>query len=314
MVVVLGAGSTRAQLSLNTDGHVGIGTEPASTILTVKDTLHISGDVPTLYLRGGKEAGLNFLGNVDIGSGVWATRLRGDAGLRLATSSGDVLTISGSSSTFSGSVSAQSVSSTGLVSAKTVSATESLSTTGSVTAERVSATGSVSGRTVTATESLVTAGPMTAGSLFMTTDPGNPSASGSWSWLWWDHGTKKILRGSSSRRYKEDIRPLQADYRALLRVQPRTYRYKGSGAQGVGYIAEELDELGMRDMVAYDSEKRPDAIHYPFLILYATEILKDHDRDLETIKADNTTLRNELAALRAEVEALRGTLAPRGRK
>lgn len=99
-----------------------------------------------------------------------------------------------------------------------------------------------------------------------------------------------IQRSTSSRRYKDDIRDADIDPEAVLRLRPRTWRPKATGGggglrpgesrdtvrrtepnpsrpnhderRGIGFIAEELDEIGLRQFVEHDEDGQARSIHY----------------------------------------------------
>lgn len=94
--------------------------------------------------------------------------------------------------------------------------------------------------------------------------------------------TGTIQRSTSSRRYKQDIEDTKVDRDAVLNMRPRTWRDKqqveadpDTDKRYIGYIAEELDELGLSQFILYDDEGRPDAISYDRLVVGAIEVIKD---------------------------------------
>jgi hypothetical protein len=93
--------------------------------------------------------------------------------------------------------------------------------------------------------------------------------------------------GSSSRRYKEDITPLKDDFRKILGAQPVAFVWKKTEERDIGLIAEDLDELGLRDLVIYDAEGRPDGVRYEYISLYLLEVVKE-------LKAENLSLKEQL--------------------
>lgn len=108
---------------------------------------------------------------------------------------------------------------------------------------------------------------------------------------------------NSSRRYKRDITPLADDFKLILKVQPKTYtRPNAPGRWELGYIAEEMDSLGLNKLVFYDETGIPDGYNYGKMILYVTEVLKMHNTDIEA-------LQQEVAALKAEKTQLQSTNA-----
>lgn len=75
--------------------------------------------------------------------------------------------------------------------------------------------------------------------------------------------TGRLVRSTSSRRYKTDIEPISAA--SLLRfdrVTPVHYTSKTDGKSYFGFTAEDIDKAGLRELVTYDAQGRPDAVQY----------------------------------------------------
>ncbi|MCP4121124.1 MAG: tail fiber domain-containing protein, partial [Bacteroidetes bacterium] len=101
----------------------------------------------------------------------------------------------------------------------------------------------------------------------------------------WDENTKEIMYDNSSRRYKSNIRNLEDDFSLILKAQPKTYtRPHSPNIREFGYIAEEMDSLGLTKLVDYDSLGIPDGFNYEKMILYVNEILKVHHEELTNYK------------------------------
>lgn len=86
--------------------------------------------------------------------------------------------------------------------------------------------------------------------------------------------TGKLTYDSSSARYKMNIRPYNTDFTALLHLKPKQYERKSSGVTEIGYIAEDLEELGLTDIVGYNEEGLPDYIKRSPFMLYLLENIK----------------------------------------
>ena len=99
---------------------------------------------------------------------------------------------------------------------------------------------------------------------------------------------------SSSARFKDNIKNLNDDWSKILQVQPRSFTYKSDGSADIGYIAEEFDALGLKDLVGYDKDGLPWNIQYDKVAVYDTEILKIHQKDIDNISLilDTTGLLN----------------------
>jgi len=73
--------------------------------------------------------------------------------------------------------------------------------------------------------------------------------------------TGEIGYDNSSRRYKSNIQTFEDDWNKILAVRPVTYnRPKSLDHQEFGFIAEELDSLGLTSMVGYDLDGIPDDV------------------------------------------------------
>lgn len=103
---------------------------------------------------------------------------------------------------------------------------------------------------------------------------------------------------SSSRRYKENIKPINTASEALYRLNPVSYRYKkdidSTQACSFGLIAEEVAAVNP-DLVARNSEGQPESVHYEMVnAMLLNEFLKEHRTVLE--------LKEQIAVLTATVK------------
>jgi hypothetical protein len=93
----------------------------------------------------------------------------------------------------------------------------------------------------------------------------------------------KLWKQTSSRRYKTDIYPLTINIDNVLRLQPVYYRYKETGVDDIGLIAEDVDEV-MKDLVIYDNNGQPEAVKYDKLSLYLLEVIKQQQKEINELK------------------------------
>ena len=89
----------------------------------------------------------------------------------------------------------------------------------------------------------------------------------------------------SSLRYKNNVQSLGGDFSRILLAEPRSFTYKDSGKADIGYIAEEIDALGLKDFVVYDAQGRPDALKYDRIPMYTLEVVKAQQKTIETLEA-----------------------------
>lgn len=110
-----------------------------------------------------------------------------------------------------------------------------------------------------------------------------------------DPSDGRIWRSTSSRRRKVDIEDAEVDPAVVLQMQGRTFRDKGqveadpdTDKRYVGFIAEELHDLGLTQFVDYDDDGQPDAIAYDRLSVALLAVLKDQERRIKALEADET--------------------------
>ena len=98
---------------------------------------------------------------------------------------------------------------------------------------------------------------------------------------------------SSSKRYKDDIQPLEGDFDRILKAEPKSFIDKVSGERNIGFIAEEFDELGLDNLVTY-RDGQPDALKYELVSLYLLEIVKGLKSENEELKQRIETLEGNM--------------------
>jgi hypothetical protein len=102
----------------------------------------------------------------------------------------------------------------------------------------------------------------------------------------------------SSRRFKEEIRPMERTSEALFALKPVTFRYKKeidpAGTHQFGLVAEEVEKVNP-DLVVRDQEGKAYTVRYDAVdAMLLNEFLKEH----RTVQA----LEQEVAALTATVK------------
>ena len=109
----------------------------------------------------------------------------------------------------------------------------------------------------------------------------------------------RITREGSSRRYKQNIGPLKDDFSKILDLEPKQYQMKeGFGDPEkwlFGYIAEDLDELGLEKLCVYDKEDKPDGVKYKKIAMYVLEIVKEQQNRLNQLEESLESIETKLA-------------------
>ena len=128
----------------------------------------------------------------------------------------------------------------------------------------------------------------------------------------------KIGTLASSRRYKEQIKPMGKASEAILALKPVTFRYKKevdpTRCLGFGLIAEEVAEVNA-ELVTCDANGKPETVRYEVVnAMLLNEFLKEHRtvQDLKstvakqeaTIAQQQTSFQCKLAEQEKQIEAL----------
>jgi uncharacterized coiled-coil protein SlyX len=90
---------------------------------------------------------------------------------------------------------------------------------------------------------------------------------------------------TSSRRFKEEIKPMESASEALFVLKPVTFRYKkaidAQGTSQFGLVAEEVDKVNP-DLVVRDKEGKPYSVRYEQVnAMLLNEFLKEHKAFVE---------------------------------
>ena len=118
---------------------------------------------------------------------------------------------------------------------------------------------------------------------------------------------------TSSRRFKYDIKDMNATSDKLMDLRPVMFRYKAASEDGThpiqyGLIAEEVAKI-YPDLVQYDKEGKPFTVYYHLLTpLMLNELQKAHHQneaqktEIDALKAEQQKQGSELASLRQMLE------------
>ena len=104
-----------------------------------------------------------------------------------------------------------------------------------------------------------------------------------------------VVKGaSSSMRYKQELRKIPDEhYNKLLDLNSYFFRYVQNGVDSFGLMAEDLHELGYKELVIYDGQGRPDNIQYKLLSVSLLSLIQnlhkngvgvyDEGREVDTV-------------------------------
>ena len=85
-----------------------------------------------------------------------------------------------------------------------------------------------------------------------------------------------VVVDTSSKKFKEDIKDIEfKNLDKLLELNPRKFKWKSNKSDDWGYIAEEVDSLGLTDFVNYEGNI-PHSVKYKKLTIILIEYLKKY--------------------------------------
>ena len=121
---------------------------------------------------------------------------------------------------------------------------------------------------------------------------------------------------TSSKRFKEEVRPMNKTSEAIFSLEPVTFRYKKdidpAGKSQFGLVAEEVEKVNP-DLVVHDKDGKPYSVRYDQVnAMLLNEFLKEHRKVEELTKqfqAANAQHQKQIEALTAGLQKVSAQLA-----
>jgi trimeric autotransporter adhesin len=118
------------------------------------------------------------------------------------------------------------------------------------------------------------------------------------------NSSNKLGTTTSSKRFKEDIKPMGVVSEALFSLTPVTFQYKKeidpAGISQFGLVAEDVEKINP-DLVVRDNQGKPYSVRYDQVnAMLLNEFLKEHHKVQEQ--------QNEIEALKTELKEQRNLI------
>ena len=119
------------------------------------------------------------------------------------------------------------------------------------------------------------------------------------------NSNNKLGTTTSSKRFKEDIKPMDKASEALFALNPVTFRYKkevdATATPQLGLVAEDVEKVNP-DLVVRDQEGKPYSVRYDQVnAMLLNEFLKEH-RKVQKLETNDAEQQREIKALVATVK------------
>ena len=120
--------------------------------------------------------------------------------------------------------------------------------------------------------------------------------------LKFDTTNGKIHYTASSRRYKVNIKDMEEDFSKILQARPVVYNDAKTYAPGYGYIAEELDTIGLKNLVIYNKNYTPESVNYEMIGFYLVEVVKEQQKQIEEMNRTLQLQQKQIELLNDEIK------------
>ena len=121
----------------------------------------------------------------------------------------------------------------------------------------------------------------------------------------------KLGTTTSSKRFKEDIKPMDKASEALFSLKPVSFRYKKeidfAGTSQLGLVAEEVEKVNP-DLIVRDKDGKPYSVRYDQVnAMLLNEFLKEH-RKVQELEANAVRQQKQIEALTAGLQKVSAQL------
>ena len=122
-------------------------------------------------------------------------------------------------------------------------------------------------------------------------------------------GSGQLTTTPSSRRFKDEIKPMDKTSEAIFSLKPVTFRYKNekTNTQQWGLIAEEVEKVNPA-LILPDKDGKPYTVRYEQInAMLLNEFIKEHHKvqELEaTVAQQQKSFESKLAGQHKQIEAL----------
>jgi hypothetical protein len=95
-----------------------------------------------------------------------------------------------------------------------------------------------------------------------------------------------LKASSSSQRYKHNINTYDKGLNELLALRPVSFVYNGETRENIGFIAEEVDELGLPEVMLYDDAGQPEGVLYANMVALLTKAVQELSAQVVELRAE----------------------------
>lgn len=97
----------------------------------------------------------------------------------------------------------------------------------------------------------------------------------------------EFYRSTSSIKYKKEVKDYLKGLNEVMKMRPVSYYDKNDNLNAnlyAGLIAEEIDNLGLKEFVQYSNDGKPDALSYSNMISILVKAIQELKQEIDTLK------------------------------
>jgi hypothetical protein len=95
-----------------------------------------------------------------------------------------------------------------------------------------------------------------------------------------------LKASSSSLRYKHDVVDYEKGLDVVNALRPVSFSYNGETRENIGFIAEEVDELGLPEVMLYDDAGQPEGVLYANMVALLTKAVQELSAQVVELRAE----------------------------
>jgi hypothetical protein len=99
-----------------------------------------------------------------------------------------------------------------------------------------------------------------------------------------------LKASSSSLRYKNDVEDYGKGLSEVMQLRPVSFKFNGEDRTNIGFIAEEIDDLGLSEVMLYDEDEQPEGVIYASMVSLLTKAVQELKAELDDVKAELSAL------------------------
>jgi hypothetical protein len=99
-----------------------------------------------------------------------------------------------------------------------------------------------------------------------------------------------LRASSSSLRYKYDIEDYEKGLAEVMQLRPVSFKFNGEQTTNIGFIAEEVDALGLTEVMLYNEGSQPEGVVYSNMVSLLTKAIQEQQATITALEARITAL------------------------